>query len=54
MNGFFKHIFLENKGKSISFTPLGSGRLDTNKNIDQTKHGRKLKNEFNEVFQDFW
>ncbi|MEX2566887.1 MAG: S8 family peptidase [Cyclobacteriaceae bacterium] len=54
MNGFFKHIFLENKGKPISFTPLGSGRLDTNINIDQTKHGRKLKNEFNEAFQDFW
>jgi len=44
MNGFFKHIFLQNKAQSKSFTPLGSGRFDTNKNIDQTKHGNKLKN----------
>lgn len=54
MDGFFKHIFLENKARSISFTPLGTGRLITNKNIDQTQHGEKLKNEFDAAFQDFW
>ncbi|MBS9525665.1 S8 family peptidase [Litoribacter alkaliphilus] len=54
MNGFFKHIFLENKVRSISFTPLGTGRFKTNKNIDQTKHGNKLKNDFEEAFLDFW
>lgn len=54
MDGFFKHIFLENKAQSISFTPLGSGRFETNKNIDQTKHGNKLKNEFEDAFLDFW
>lgn len=54
MNGFFKHIFLENKAKSISFTPLGSGRFETNKNIDQAKHGSKLKSEFEEALEDFW
>ena len=54
MDGFFKHIFLENKARSINFTPLGSGRFETNKNIDQTKHGNKLKNEFEEAFLDFW
>lgn len=51
---FFKHIFLENKVRSISFTPLGSGRFQTNKNIDQTKHGNKLKNEFDDTLEDFW
>lgn len=54
MDGFFKHIFLDNKARSISFTPLGTGRFETNKNIDQTKHGKKLKNEFEEAFLDFW
>lgn len=54
MDGFFKHVFLENKARSISFTPLGTGRFNTNKNIDQTQHGNKLKNEFEEAFLDFW
>jgi hypothetical protein len=54
MNGFFKHIFLENKAKSINFTPLGSGRFLTNTNLDQTKHGQKLKEEFGEAILDFW
>lgn len=54
MNGFFKHIFLENRANSISFTPLGSGRFNINKNVDQTQHGRRLKDEFNEALQDFW
>ncbi|WP_114752016.1 S8 family peptidase [Pleomorphovibrio marinus] len=54
MDGFFKHIFFENKAHSISFTPLGTGRFETNKNIDQTKHGSKLKSEFEEALEDFW
>lgn len=50
----FKHIFLENKAKSISFTPLGSGRFFTNPNVYQIKHGQKLKKEFGEAIHNFW
>lgn len=42
LNGFFKHIFLNNKARSIKFTPLGSGRFPTNENINQINHGKKL------------
>ncbi|RAI86806.1 S8 family peptidase [Algoriphagus yeomjeoni] len=54
MDGFFKHIFLDNKPTSSNFTPHGSGRFATNENINQAKHGGKLKTEFNEAFLDFW
>lgn len=54
MNGFFKHIFLDYKARSISFTPPGSGRFPTNEKIDQISHGNKLKNEFDEALLEFW
>lgn len=54
MNGFFKHIFFENKARSISFTPLGSGRFATKEKVNQITHGKRLKDEFNSAFLDFW
>lgn len=54
MDGFFKHIFLENKARSISYTPLGKPKTLVKERPDQKKHGNKLKNEFDAAFQDFW
>lgn len=54
MDGFFKHIFFNNKAKSVKFTPLGSGRFPTNEKISQVSHGKRLKDEFDEAFIDFW
>ncbi len=51
---FFKHIFLDKKARSFSFTPHGSGRFTTNKNVDQVIHGRKLNDEFNSASLEFW
>lgn len=51
---FFKHIFFDNQARSLSFTPHGSGRFTTNKNVDQVNHGRRLKDEFNSAFLEFW
>ncbi|WP_051315155.1 S8 family peptidase [Algoriphagus terrigena] len=54
MDGLFKHIFLKNKAKSISFTPLGSGRFSINGEVNQVRHGKRLKEEFDSAFLDFW
>jgi hypothetical protein len=54
MDGFFEHIILENKAKSINFIPLGSGRFLTTTNLDQIKDGQKLKENFGEAILDFW
>lgn len=53
MNGFFKHIFLKTKPRSINFTPLGSGRFSINEKVNQVRHGKRLKDEFNSAFHDF-
>jgi hypothetical protein len=54
MGGFFKHIFLANKVKSVSYTSLGKKIPTINKIADQVGHGNKLKAKFNEAFLDFW